>query len=121
MYLQPHAVHRKGNSAPYELANSVTYAYLDGRRHRRAGADAHEHTLLSSHQSRSSDGLVRVDLHDLVDQRGVAVLGDEARADTLDLVGAGGATAEHGGLHRLNGHEVQVGVLGAQELACNKK
>ena len=53
----------------------------------------------------------------LINDAGVAVVGYESSTDTLDLVGSGSASREHGGLSRLNSDRQQLGVLLLQEPA----
>lgn len=68
---------------------------LDGRAHRGPARDAAEYPLLIGEPPRHGAGVLSGDLHHLVQQRGVGVAWDEARADALDFVRAGLAAAQH--------------------------
>ena len=61
-------------------------------------------------------GVVVVHRDDLVVDLSVQHVGDEARADALDLVGAGDAGGQHGGGLGLHGDYLDGGVLFLQEL-----
>mmetsp|Transcript_23762 Transcript_23762/g.74785 ORF Transcript_23762/g.74785 Transcript_23762/m.74785 type:complete len:329 (-) Transcript_23762:213-1199(-) len=81
-----------------------------------ARADAAEDALLLGETAGHLDGLLGRHLHDLIDEGGVSVARHEAGADALDLVRAGLAAGEHGGLSGLDGHDEEVRVHGLEEL-----
>mmetsp|Transcript_17652 Transcript_17652/g.43133 ORF Transcript_17652/g.43133 Transcript_17652/m.43133 type:complete len:290 (-) Transcript_17652:406-1275(-) len=90
-------------------------AQLDGGRHGSARRDPAENALLLREPAGHGHGVGARDLDDLIDDALVAVVGHEARADALDLVGAGGAAREDGGLGGLDGHGLELGVLLLEE------
>src|SRR5690625_1965762 len=67
---------------------------LERRGDGRTGGDAREDALLGGEPARRLDGLVEVDVDDLVVDLGVEDLRDEVRADALDLVRSGLAAVE---------------------------
>ena len=84
---------------------------LDGRPDGRAGGDAHQHTLGMADQLAGGEGVVVRDGDDLVIDLRIQHVGDKARADALDLVAAGVALAQDGGILRLDGDDLDVRIL----------
>src|SRR5579862_5461183 len=69
---------------------------LDGRPGGGPAADAAQHALFLGQAAGDLEGVVVLDLNDLVDDPGVQDAGNEAGADALDAMGRGS--------HRLAGH-----------------
>src|SRR5699024_7591545 len=78
-------------------------ADLDRGMERGTRGDPDEQALLLGGATRDGDGRVGVDVEDLVVDRGVEDLGDEVRAEALDLVRAGRSAVEDRRLGRLDG------------------
>src|SRR5262245_14514353 len=76
-----------GQNGDDQLAGVVgPAADVDGGPHGGAGADAAKHAFLAGHAARSLESIVVLNLHHLVHHVEVKHAGDEARADTLNIV-----------------------------------
>ena len=82
-----------------------------------AGGDADQHALLVADLLAGGKGVLVGDGDDLIVDLGVQHVGHKAGTDALNLVRARSALAQHGGGSRLNGHDLDVGVLALQVLA----
>ena len=90
---------------------------LDGSPDGSTGRDAHQNAFLVADQAAGGKGVVIFDGDDLVVDLGVQHVGDEACADALDLVRTGGTLAQDRGGSRLNGHDLDAGILALEVLA----
>mmetsp|Transcript_44493 Transcript_44493/g.140382 ORF Transcript_44493/g.140382 Transcript_44493/m.140382 type:complete len:202 (-) Transcript_44493:156-761(-) len=77
--------------------------------------DAHQDALLSSKATGHGHGIGGRDLNDLVDDVHIAVVGDEASADALDLVRPRLATRHDWRLRRLDSDGLDILVLGLEK------
>jgi len=82
-----------------------------------AGADADGDAVELDDLLGDRAGLVFLHLDDLVDDLGVEHGGDEAGADALELVRAGGTAGEDGRTGGLDGDDLHAGLAGLQHLA----
>ena len=69
------------------------------------------HTLLVADQLAGGESVLVCNGDDLVVDLGIQHVGHKASADALDLVGAGNTLAQHGRGGRLDGDDLDVGVL----------
>ena len=90
---------------------------LDGSPDGSAGGDAHQHALLVADETAHSKGVLVFHGDDLVVDLGVQHVGHKAGADALNFMCTGGALAQDGGGGRLDGHDLDAGVLALEVLA----
>ncbi len=100
----------------WSCRRSGALGQLDRGRDGCAGADAHEHAKVGRELLLGRDGIVGGHGHDLVHHGRVVGLGDEARANALDLVAACRLARQDLGLGRLDGDALDGGLLLLQEL-----
>jgi hypothetical protein len=91
--------------------------YLNSSSYCCARRNANENTFLCCEVARGQDGSVGVNLNDVVDQRGVTVLGNKSSPNALYLVRAGLATAKNRRLLWLHSDYLETWVAGAQKLS----
>jgi hypothetical protein len=90
---------------------------LQRRRHRRARRHPGEDSLTRREFARHPDGVVELGVEHLVHHRPVEHVGHEVRPDALDAVTARAPLGEHGGVLRLDEHDLDVGVALLEHLA----
>src|SRR5690625_256605 len=91
--------------------------HLQRRLDRRAGGDPDEQPFARRDFAGAGDGGFRVDVDDLVVDRGVENLRHEVRPEPLDLVRSGFSAVEDGGFRRLDGNDLDIGLTFLEYLA----
>src|SRR5450759_1346050 len=91
-------------------SRSPGWAHLERREDGRTRRDPDEQALLGGGRARGGDRVVAGHVDDLVVDRGVQDLGDEVRAEALDLVRTRCAAVEDRRLGRLDGDDLHAGL-----------
>ena len=91
---------------------------LHGGMQGRTGGDADQHALFSADELAGGKGVFIGDGKDLVIDPGVEHIGDEARADALDLMCARNALGQDRGAFRLDGDDLD-GRVACLEIAAD--